>query len=328
MNYLIQDDKREHVFMRRIGSFWLYLSDMLISLGINPHFCWALLEIDMPKLTTSLIGEVDILVGNMAWRDPQVYATELNTFFESRRSLAPLPEKQPGNPNEQLVFQARLIDLVSPENSAADSAALKGGFVWPPPTDYLIGIEVKFACLNKDVDPQKQPVSEKDMPSTKSSYKKTEGIRLEINKLIQLGCDRVALLDLIANPPADGINLGAWFNAMRTAKQTLAAMERILGERLKTDSIAGHWAYSLGAVAGEDETIRTSIPAPIEVKASKLNDVASNAEILNRRSEVEANLKTLFASFSKPTFLPALFIDCRICKTIHWCSEFDSCNSK
>jgi hypothetical protein len=92
-----------------------------------------------------------------------------------------------------------LIQFINPANMAADMVAWNGGVKWPPPTKYLVGIEAKCSRLDIKVDPYKANIDEDDMKSTKSSRQKTEKIRIEIDKLLQLGrvsddlCKRVSV---------------------------------------------------------------------------------------------------------------------------------------
>jgi hypothetical protein len=68
-----------------------------------------------------------------------------------------------------------------------------GGIRWPPEPSYVIGLEVK--CSYFDSRPH----------STKSSPDKVAGIRKQIEWLLKMRLDRVALLDVIANPASDGV---------------------------------------------------------------------------------------------------------------------------
>jgi hypothetical protein len=142
---------------------------------------------------------------------------------------------------------------------------------------------------------------------------KTRKIRLEIEKLISLGCDRVALLGLIANPPADGINMGAWHNASVMALKTESAMAEVLSNRLPPDCTAGHWVYSVGAVAGGDETVRGSGLPQQYREAQPFNPSTSNAQ----RSDLNGAITDILSRVSPPYFLPAVYMNCRVCKRIH-----------
>ena len=54
MSYLIENLECERSFLRQLWGFWKNLEPMLEILGFNPHCCWALIEIDMDDLASSL----------------------------------------------------------------------------------------------------------------------------------------------------------------------------------------------------------------------------------------------------------------------------------
>ena len=76
---------------------------------------------------------------------------------------------------------------------AAKKVAEAGAIAWPPDMMYLAGIEVKCAYYQQGV-----------ARSTKGSRQKVAAIRAQIDGLLALGLDRVALLDIIATDPAAG----------------------------------------------------------------------------------------------------------------------------
>ena len=298
MSYLAETQECERTFLSRLGWSWHSLAPMLRSFGIHPHCCWALIEVEMEDLVPSLKGDVDVLVGSIAWTDPSHFEDELREHIASLQSL-------PGN---------ALIQFVAPDNLIADLLAEKGEVVWPPAPDYLVGIEVKCSRLDLVVNALAAPISLDDMKSTKASPQKKRKIRLEIDKLLRLGCDRVGLLDLIANPPAHGMNMGAWHNASITSEKTESAMAAVLADRLPPDSAAGHWVYSVGAVAGADETVRgTGLPQ--QYREARRNILSSEPDSLRR--QLNQGVTNLLSTIDRPYSLPALFLNCRLCKRIH-----------
>lgn len=303
MSYLIENLECERSYLRRLWGFWRSLGPILETLGFDPHCCWALIELDMRDLGASLKGDIDILIGRTSFNDPKQFEAALNEEIESMKTAPP----------------AALIQITNPYTTAADKVAWSGGLRWPPATDYLAGIEVKCSRVSLDIDPYKGNLDEDDMKSTKSSRRKTERIRLEIGKLLDLGLNKVALLDLIANPPADGVNIGAWINASIIAEKTEKAMERIINDRLPPDSIAGHWVYSLGAVAGGDELMRGA-GYPNQYRAPRENKFVAGCETDGRRQTMEQQITSVLGKMPNPNYLPALYINCRSCRVIHLCA--------
>lgn len=309
MSYLIENLECERSFLRRLWGFWKSLEPVLEATGFDPHCCWALIEIDMYDLAPTFKGDVDILIGRTTFTDQKQYEAILDGQIEERKNA---------HPNA-------LIQFMNLYNVAADLVAWNGGLRWPPPTDYLTGVEVKCSRLSLDVDPFEKGIDESDMKSTKSSRQKVKKIRSEVDKLESLGFDKIALLEVIANPPADGVNLGAWMNASAIADKTEQAMKRIISNRLPADSIAGHWVLSLGAVAGGDEIMRGS-SYPTQYRLPQKNNFIIGSEVDARRQMMEKNITSILNKLPNPNSLPALYINCRSCRMIHPCAMNHPCN--
>ena len=200
--------------------------------------------------------------------------------------------------------------------------AESGGIKWPPLTDYLIGIEAKCAYL----DPNANEIKEDTIKSKKSSKEKVYGIQKQVEKLLSFGFDKVALLDMIANPPASGIDGQAWITALSIATSSKDAMSLILRQRLPNNSTAGHWVWSIGSIIGGDET-RRGVGAPIELqKAAENKFLYVNTDVKTNREKMEIALNKIFGKLSPPYNFPVIFVDCRTCRTIHRLG--DTCNSE
>jgi hypothetical protein len=298
MAYLIENNECERTFLSRLGWSWDALEPVLRSLDIHPHCCWALIEVDMSDLASSVKGDVDLLIGRVAFKNPQRFEERLKEYLSSLDSLPP----------------NALIQFMAADNLVADLLTGEGELIWPPKPDYLVGIEVKCSSLSIGVNPLRTPIGVDNMKSTKASPQKTRKIRLQIEKLMSLGCDRVALLDLIANPPADGINMGAWHNASVIALRTEDAMQSVLATRLPPDCAGAHWVYSVGAVAGGDETVRGSgLPQQYREAQPIDRSLMSGAP----RTELSGAILDILSKVSPPYFLPAVYMNCRLCKRIH-----------
>lgn len=188
-----------------------------------------------------------------------------------------------------------------------------GGIKWPLSTDYLVGIEAKCAYL----DPEAKEITEDAIKSKKSSDQEMHKTQRQLKVLLQMGFDKVSLLDIIANPPASGIDSRAWFLALDIAVTSMKEMSPILQKRLPDDSPAGHWVWSIGSVIGGDETMRGA-GAPIRLRIAQANPFLQiSSEVQSRRKKMEYNLSTILTDLPTPCRLPAIFIDCRTCGKIH-----------
>jgi hypothetical protein len=188
-----------------------------------------------------------------------------------------------------------------------------GGIKWPPSTDYLVGIEAKCAYLHPDAN----EITEDAIKSKKSSEQEIRKTQRQVKELLQMGFDKVTLLDMIANPPAFGIDSRAWFVALETAETSMKEMLPTLQKRLPDNSPAGHWVWSIGSVIGGDETMRGA-GAPIELRRACENPfLRKDSKTRSRRQEMQHNLHGILARLPPPCRLPAVFIDCGACTKVH-----------
>src|ERR1043166_2740072 len=127
MSYLIENHECERTFLSGLGWSWGALEPLLRSLDIHPHCCWALIEVDMNDLVPSLRGDVFLLIGRIAFKNPDRVEERLKEHITSLNSLPP----------------NALIQFMAPDNLVADLLADEGELIWPPQPDYLAGIEVK-----------------------------------------------------------------------------------------------------------------------------------------------------------------------------------------
>lgn len=151
------------------------------------------------------------------------------------------------------------------EHLTAMDLAWKGGLKWIPSLEYLVGIEVKCCYLPWDAS----DISEDDMKSKKSSPSDVKGIRTQINKLLNIGFNKVGLFEFIANPPADGVGSRLWSIASGIASMSADAMNGIFNKRLSEDSPVGHGICSLSGILGKDECGSGAYSYPISRQAQE-----------------------------------------------------------
>ncbi len=296
--YLVATREREHEACRRLVKLSFPSERLFGSLGLQSSFAWFILQLRHELLVPSLRGDVDILAGSLGWSDPGAF--------------------------EALVAQERAKHPDWHFSRHYEMAALKlaqaEGIKWPPPTDHLIGVEAKCAYL----DPTAAEISAQFLRSTKSSTNKTDRTRQQVERLLEMGLNHAALLDIVANPPVTGPDGGAWITALGVATESREAMASILSQRLPEDSDAAHWVWSIGSVAGGDEFHRGA-GSPIQMRPSKGNPRLANAvAIRSNRKEMEQNINALLSAFPRPIGFPVIFVDCKNCGRLHGISWEDA----
>ena len=137
-----------------------------------------------------------------------------------------------------------------------------------------------------------------------------------------MGFDRVALLDIIANPPVSDWDGQAWFTALNVADLSRKALANDLKNRLPVNSPAGHYVWSIGAVTGGAETKREA-DAPLELHAGTQNPLLQDEEVKACRAAINQSLCSELGKLPGPRNLRAVFVDCEKCGQIH--SDLNVC---
>lgn len=142
--------------------------------------------------------------------------------------------------------------------------------------------------------------------SAKASKDNVAATQLQIEELLRfVPANRVVLLDVIINPPAGGENFTAWLNAAATADAAFRHMRPVLESRLPAASPAGHFVLSWGAVEGGSESWRGA-GCPKQLRPAIANPFLGEAEVRERRSELEDNLQRVLLQRPKPLRFPAI----------------------
>lgn len=277
MGYLIDEDSqnREYQAVRKFLKTPI-AREFFSNLGISP-LSWFLLEVEQGDLLEDFAGDVDILAGNLAWENP----AEFDALVLKNK------KEHPGLCSNEIGYLS------------AQQLAQIGGVKWPPSFDYLVAIEAKCAYFEP---------KDNEVKAQKSSLSKQLHIQRQVQKLLQMGFDKVVLLDFIINPPVSGNGIDAWLQAVSVAIQTEKKMSRVLQNRLPGEFSAGHFVLSLGAVAGGDEVDRGSA-SPKALKPPVQNALLQEETVSNNRKEVEGNLKLLLESKAKPIAFPYILED-------------------
>lgn len=290
--YLVAMPDREHEACRRLLQLSFLSEGLFRSLGLQSSFSWFILQIRQQLLVPSLRGDVDILAGLLTWSDPGAFDSLL--CEESAGA--------PADRHESWNYQMAALKLARAE-----------GIKWPPSTDHLIGVEAKCAYL----DPSAHRISAEALRSTKSSRRKANKIKRQVESLLEMGLNHVALLDIIANPPVSGPDGGAWITSVGVAATSTEAMSTILGQRLPQECDAAHWVWSIGSVVGGDELHRGT-GAPMQLTPTRGNSrLADSLTTRSMRQQMEKHLTAILSNFPTPTTFPAIFLDCKDCGNIH-----------
>ena len=271
----IDSQSREREAIRRFCATPFLLDDLLATLGVSGGFHWVLLEMPHDRLIEGRFGDVDLMAGSLAWSDPA--------------AIVPLLVKN------------RAAHPDAPEHLHRYCAALElagnGGLLWPPPLDYLIAVEAKCAYFDG---------ARKRVMSQKASASSIRNVRLQIEELLEIvPFDRVALLDVIVNPPASGIDSRAWVAASESGLNSFQQMLPTLQARLPSDSPAVHIAMPRGAVEGGSEASRGS-GAPLEFGPAVDNTRLNAKVVRGHRERMTANLKKFFAAPPRPLSFPVV----------------------
>jgi hypothetical protein len=299
MAYLVESSQGEHASIRKLeGLFWI-LRGFFDSLRLNPKYCWFLLEVEMSDLVPSFKGDVDILIGRLHCKNQDEFKNAVAKYSDELPNLHP----------------------TWPDYLAALDIAESGGIEWPPRTDYLAGIETKCHYL----DPSATEITQYTIKSRKSSPQAVRKIRQKVERLVEMGFDKVALLEFIANPPATGFDSRAWTTASNIARASEKAVASVFQQRLSPDTVAGNWVCSIGSVVGGDETIRGS-GGSSQYQVIRVNSYSRDQAKVVRRLEMESRLRLILGNLPQPRSFPALFINCKPCGAIHRSFKEDPCN--
>ena len=173
----------------------------------------------------------------------------------------------------------------------------KRGIEWPPALDHLVAVEAKCAYRSP---------TEVAVKAQKSSFGNVQQVRTQLEELWRfVPFNRVALLDIVINPPSGGMDGQAWLRAAAAAADSLDLMRRTLADRLPADSGFGHFAFSWGSVVGADERQRGT-GAPLQFRGARENPHLSDPDVQQRRRELESNLTRFLSAWPSPPHIPAI----------------------
>jgi hypothetical protein len=149
-----------------------------------------------------------------------------------------------------------------------------------PLLDFIIAIEVK--CSRYDYENDK----------LNAKQRKQKKIQRQLHDRLQMGFDKVSLLDILFTNPGTGNGIWAWLNASDKINNVHDFMQKdnILKNRLNNRSLdsVGHYFFGKGSVKKDDtnEFLNGSGEVNI-IKGSKLNPFLKNEIVMDNRKKME-----------------------------------------
>jgi hypothetical protein len=283
----VDDEERETQAIRHIvGLGSLHREELLAPFGFDA-LTFIIVEAQKFKLTPGIVGDVDILAGNLDFKN----------WADYRVALAEMETKRPEYPH---VLKTELAGKMVSEVY---------GRKWPPEPVFVAGIEVKCAYFTYR------------LKASKSSKEKVNGIRSQVDWLEKMGLDKFGVLDVIGNEPAYRED-GGYFGALHRAGRSFDAMSRILAGPLPANTRAAQFVWSAGSVGGGDEGMR-GVGAPRMWRPPSKNALleSSDPAAVAHRGALLRNIPNLMAHLPAPRYFPVVFIDCRKCKSVHYLDD-------
>jgi hypothetical protein len=282
MRYLMEEAEREYKAVRMLATMPFMAAGVLgPTAGLDADFCWYVLRFKKKRLGPLRDGDIDLIAGPLELEDQTEF---VSLFVEARKS------RYDWHPTQvALLTAARMAD--------------KGRIKWPPSTNKLVAIEAQ--C---------------DFQSAPTSGPQVAYTRARISSLLRMGFDRVALLDIIANPPVSGLDGQTWVTAPNDADFSRQALVNDFKHRLPVHSPAGHYVWPVG----DDETQRETGP-PVELQSGTQNPLLKDEDVKACRAAISNSLHHELGKLPAPRSLRAVFVDCEKCGRIH--SDLDVCKS-
>jgi hypothetical protein len=269
------------------------LENLIQDLGFNYPFFWAVLELpksrvlDESRKIRKLSGDIDVLLGRI----------ELSASSEEIQARI-----------NASAFHKPELNRALHEHIVLTQILQRGEIRWPPPPDYLAGIEAKSSLL-------KVEAISKRIASGKTGPGKIRKLGNELRSLIALGLDRAVLLEIIATPPQSSFMSGQpWLKASATASEANELFRPISERRILPDPRVDRWRLSIGAVGGATEEFSGAGCAQIIQRGIRLENWKINSPV---RQELGTGVSQLLGSIPRPRALPLLMVYCSLCRSLH-----------
>jgi hypothetical protein len=210
-------------------------------------------------------------------------------------------------------------------NSTGEIDALIGplvvgneGIDWPPKAGFLAAIEAKATYVYF-----KENGTMAVSTTRRWHGDRRKAIKAQLPRMIEIGFNRIALLDIVATPPSSSDLSGqAWLKAAEIGSEAIEALARKLDAlELQAYPFVGHSILGWGSVAGGNE-MRRGAPG-LSVRLPSLeNPFLKQPAVEIRKSAMWRRATELLSRLPPPgnsnsNFLPLMTRFCQHCKLLH-----------
>ena len=151
-----------------------------------------------------------------------------------------------------------------------------------PLLDYIIAIEVKCSRYN---------CKEENGLKAKQEDDDQEKIQKQLYYRLQMGFDKVSLLDILFTNPGTDDGLRAWFNASDKINNAHKIMKnnKVFEGRLNNESLesVGQYFFGKGSVRDDINEFLSGSGEAVVKKQSKLNPFLKGKDVINNRKRIE-----------------------------------------
>lgn len=271
--YWVEETEREYKAIHMLTTMPFIAASVLGPVaGLDASFCWYVLGLKKQRLGWPGDGDIGLLAGPLEFDNQAEFVSR---FVEERKS------RYEWHPTQVALLTAAKM-------------AEKGRIKWPPSPNKLVAIEAK--CLSLEVTAASRP-------NFKSAEASAAHTRAQVGSLLRMGFDRVALLDIITNPPLSGLD------------GQMAGCD--LKNRLPVHSPAGHYVWSMG------DEMQRGTGSPAELQVGGQNPLLQDAAVKACRAVINESLCNELGKLPVPRNLAAVFVDCKECGKLH--SDMDVC---
>ena len=250
---------------------------LLARVGIQWPAGWCMLRVNNPPQTEA--GDIDVIVGRLL-SEPSILA-----MTEEERQLASMRFSADGYRTFKPEGPEVVFDL-----------------------SHLIGMELKCAYVSINEERQRT-----ELKSKKDSEAKERRLRIQLNGLLELGFDRVYLLDVVAGIAIDAKTFGETISLSAVSTTTADKHHPRGHEPFASDLSIGCMQVTLSPNKGHTEELGGSFLFSSQRKAPP-NPYLQNPDVLERRGHLVNHLTGLLSKAKISPQIPVVLDYCARCK--------------